>query len=175
MLRRLRATAPAGLVPLAWLFTLAAARGWISTRTVGIGLGIMTALLVAFAVLSAREMVRSRVLRAWLAVVVGGGFLSTAGLYAVATTNEAIARLAVAGWMLLPAMGLVFTGRFDVARASVHTVGGLLAGVGTVGFLAATDLAVLLDLTRRSVTTGGILLVGLGQTAGILAATLDGS
>ncbi|MDZ7746540.1 MAG: hypothetical protein U5K28_08495 [Halobacteriales archaeon] len=175
MLRRLRATAPAGLVPLAWLFTLAAARGWISTRTVTIGLGVMATLLAAFALLSAREMVGSRVLRAWLAVVVGGFLLTVAGLYAVVATRPAVARFAVAGWMLLPAMGLVFTGRFDVAYRRVHTVGGFLAGAGTVGFLAAADLVTLAGLALQSVTTGSILLVAVGQTAGILAATLGES
>ncbi|RNJ27421.1 hypothetical protein [Halosegnis longus] len=175
MLRRLRATAPAGLVPLAWLFTLAAARGWISTRTVAIGLGVMATLLAVFAVLSAREMAHSRVLRAWLAVVVGGFFLTAAGLYAVTTAQPQVARFAVAGWMLLPAMGLVFTGRFDVPYARAHTLGGFLAGAGTVAFLAAADIAVLAGFAWEAVTSGGIVLVAVGQTAGILAATLGES
>jgi hypothetical protein len=175
MFRRLRATAPAGLVPLAWLFTLAAARGWISTRTVAIGLGVMATLLALFALLSAREMAQSRVLRAWLAVVVGGFFLTAAGLYAVTATQPQVARLAVAGWMLLPAMGLVFTGRFDAAYARVHTLGGFLAAAGTVAFLAAADIAALAGLTWEAVSTGGTVLVAVGQTAGILAATLGES
>ncbi|MFC7176699.1 hypothetical protein [Halosegnis marinus] len=162
MLRRLRETAPAGLVPLAWLFAFAAHEGALADRTVLVGHVVMTALLVAFAALSYEDMRDHPVLRAWLAVIVVGIPVTAAGAYGVWSGDTAFALLAVVGWMALPAVALAYTGRVlpSAERARVYTLGGALSGVGAALLLVGTAVPV------------AFLCVGAGQTAGILAATL---
>ncbi|WP_255151404.1 hypothetical protein [Halorarius halobius] len=167
MLRAVRATAPAGLVPLAWGFALAAHLGALSTRTVLIGHGVMTALLVAFAALSWREMRGDPALRPWLGVVVAGVPVTLAGAYGVATGAETMAVVAVAGWLLLPAVALVDTGRRvpDGDRPWSYTVGGALSAVAALGVVVGTAAG-------GTLTVGALVLGGVGQTVGIVAAVV---
>lgn len=162
MFRRLRETAPAGLVPLAWLFADAAHEGLLADRTVFVGHVVMTALLVAFATLSWSDMRDHPVLRAWLAVIVVGIPVTVAGAYGLWSGEAGFATLAVVGWMATPAVALAYTGRAlpDDERARVYTLGGALSGVGAALLLVGTAVP------------AAFLLVGVGQTAGILAATL---
>ncbi|MFB6119159.1 hypothetical protein [Halosegnis sp.] len=161
MLRRLRATAPVGLVPLAWVFATAAHVGAISDRTVLIGHLVMTALLAAFAVLSADEMRRHPVLRAWLGVIVAGVGVTLAGAYGVATGETGAARFAVAGWMLLPTMALAYTGSMlpREERARLYLVAAVASGAGAALLLGGVGpVSLALGLT------------GAGQTLGIATA-----
>ncbi|PSQ25003.1 hypothetical protein BRD04_00165 [Halobacteriales archaeon QS_9_67_17] len=164
MLRSVRERGPVGLVPLAWGFATAAHIGVLADRTVLIGHLVMAALLAAFAVLSAREMRTHPVLRAWLAVIVAGFLVTLAGAYGVATGNAGAARFAVAGWMLLPAMALAYTGsvlpRDEQARA--YTAGAALSGLGTVLLVANLGPPVV-----------ALSVAGFGQTLGIGVAVAE--
>lgn len=167
MLRRLRETAPAGLVPLAWGFAAAAHVGALAPRSVFIGHGVMTTLLVAFAGLSYGEMRTHPVLRAWLAVIVAGVPVTLAGGYGVWAGDPTAAAVAVGGWAALPAVALWYTGRVLPAdeRARAYTVGGVCSGLGAAlfgyGVVAAPGLVL-----------PALALVGVGQTLGILTATV---
>lgn len=169
MLRRLRETAPAGLVPLAWGFAAAAHTGVLAPRAVLIGHGVMATLLVAFAGLSYREMRTHPVLRAWLAVILAGVPLTLAGGYGVWAGDAVAAAIAVGGWAALPAVALWYTGQRLPAteHARAYSIGAVLAGGGAALFAAAVAL---------DPPLGGVLvalgLVGGGQTLGILTATL---
>ncbi|MFC4358429.1 hypothetical protein ACFO0N_10810 [Halobium salinum] len=163
MLRRLRETAPAGLVPLAWTFATAAHLELLAVRTVLAGHVVMDVLLLAFAVLSWDDMRDHLVLRAWLGVIVVGFGVTLVGTYALAVGDESLARLTVLGWMLLPALALLYTGRVLPAaeRASLYTLGGALSGVGAVAF--AVGVA----------PVAALVAVGVGQTLGILVAVVE--
>lgn len=170
MLRRLRETGPVLLVPLAWAFATAAHLELLATRTVLIGHGVMDVLLVGFAVLSYRDMRVEPVLRAWLAVIVAGFGVTLVGTYALATGGDpTLTAFTVFGWMLLPALALLYTGRVlpRAERASAYTLGGVLSVLGALSFLAG--LVAVLDVT----VLAALALVGVGQTLGIVVAVVE--
>ncbi|KPN29395.1 hypothetical protein SY89_00108 [Halolamina pelagica] len=158
MLRRLRATAPAALVPLAWGFAAATHTELLTAHTVFVGHVVMTTLLIAFAGLSWREMRTDPVLRVWLAVIVAGIPVTLAGAYGVATGKPLGFRLAVFGWMLLPALALVpiahrVGGADGLDRRYTLAMG--LAALGAFVFLIGGSSLVLTAIT----------LVAVGQTS----------
>jgi len=162
MLRRVRETAPAGLVPLAWLFASAAHLELLAARSVLIGHLVMTALLAAFAALSYREMRSHPVLRAWLAVIVLGVGVTSFGTYGVANGHDVFATLAVGGWMALPGIALGYTGHVLPAdeHARLYGVGAALCGFGVA--LLFVDAVV-----------PALVAAAVGQTLGILVATVE--
>jgi len=167
MLRRLRENGPVLLVPLAWTFATAAHLELLSVRAVLIGHLVMDAVLVAFTALSWSDM-RSGVLLAWKAVLLVGlglTLLGTATLYA-SPESTPLLRVAVLGWMIVPAAGLAYTGRRVAADAAprAYTVGAGLSVVGAAAYLAAPALA------TKALAVAGLAAVGLGQTAGIVNA-----
>ncbi len=174
MFRRLRENGPGLLVPLAWTFVTTAHLGLVTTRSLLIAHLVMDTLLVAFAVLSWSDM-QTGVLRAWLGVIVAGFGVTVVGTASflvsgpVATTQTvtAMQTVAVVGWMLLPGVALLYTGRAVPSDEAdwVYTVGGvasLLGAVVYVGWLAVAGTTVGLVV--------GLTLANLGQTAGILDA-----
>lgn len=166
MLRSLRATAPAALVPLAWSFAAAAHTGRLTSHTVFVGHVVMTALLIAFAGLSWGEMRSDSVLRAWLGVVVAGIPITIAGGYGVATGEPLATHVAVFGWMLLPALALVPTARRlggDDGIDARYALAAALSGLGTAVFALAAVVEV-------PGTLPAIALVGVGQTLSIVVA-----
>ena len=167
MLRRLRENGPVLLVPLAWTFAAAAHLELLSVRAVLIGHVVMDVVLVGFAALSWADM-RQGVLLAWKVVLlVGLGFtlLGTAALVA-SPGNTALFRVTILGWMLVPAAGLVYTGRHVEAGTApwVYTAGAGLSGLGAAAYLVGSPLVV------GSLGVLGLALVGIGQTAGIVNA-----
>lgn len=169
MLRSVRATAPAALVPLAWSFAAAAHTGLLTPHTVFVGHVVVTALLIAFAGLSWREMQTNAVLRAWLGIVVAGVPITIAGGYGVVARAPVGTHAAVFGWMLLPAFALVPTARrvggVD-GPDSRYTLAAALSGFGAAAFLLAA-------LTGRSLVLPAIALAGAGQTLSIVVAVWD--
>ncbi|PSQ05394.1 hypothetical protein BRC97_09150 [Halobacteriales archaeon QS_6_71_20] len=99
MFRRVRETAPAGLVPAAWAFAIAGHLGLVGERPVLIAHVVMVVLLVAFVVLSWGDM-RRGVLRAWRLVILAGIPVTLAGVgaylaaLAVGTAPSASSRIA---------------------------------------------------------------------------------
>ncbi|MFB6111325.1 MAG: hypothetical protein ABEJ35_02190 [Halobacteriaceae archaeon] len=166
MLERVRAVAPAGLVPLAWTFATAAHLEVISVRTTLIGHTIMATLLLAFAVLSWRDMATG-VLRRWRTVVLLGAGLTVLGIWGLVTSPVWVPALqtTVAGWMALPAVALWATGRRVETAASVYRLAAVVGAVGTVLYVAWATLP-----GPPALAVAGFLFTGLGQTAGILAA-----
>lgn len=168
MFRSIRATAPAGLVPLAWSFAAAAHTGLLTPRSVFIGHVVMTVLLIAFAGLSWGEMRTDPVLRAWLGVVVAGIPVTVAGGYGVAAGSDLGTNIAVFGWMVLPAVALVPTAR-QVGGDGLdarYAVAAALAGLGAATFLFAAS-------SGAGLVLPAIALVGAGQTLSILVAVRD--
>jgi hypothetical protein len=162
VLRSVRETAPAGLVPFAWAFAAAAHTGLLSARAVLVGHVVMAALLVAFAALSWSEMREHPVLRAWLAVVVLGSVVTLVGAYAVAVGSGTLAALTVFGWMALPTLAFLYTGYVlpDEERSWAYVASAGLSGVAAIGFAAGAAPLVTLAL------------VGVGQTLGIVVAVV---
>jgi hypothetical protein len=160
MLRRLRETGPAVLVPLAWTFVTAAHLGFVARRTLLVAHAVMATLLLAFAVLSWPDM-RAGALLAWRRVVVVGTGLTVAGAVGLVRSDPRLLWVAVVGWMLLPAAGLIDTARRGARPAPVYYAGGASAALGAAVYVGAPG---------PTTTLAGLALVGVGQTAGIVAA-----
>lgn len=168
MFRTLRANGPALLVPLAWAFVTAAHVELVTTRTLLVAHVVMAVLLLAFAALSWSEMTDGALL-AWRRVIVVGFLVTLAGTVGLATSTPVVPLLwvAVVGWMVLPAAGLLYTGRLVTTFPRVYLVGGACSALGAVAYLLAPVVVGI------PLTLAGLALVGVGQTAGILAAVTD--
>lgn len=167
MLRRLRESGPAGLVPLAWTLVAAAHVGLVATRPLLVAHAVMLALLVAFLVLSWREMATGA-LRAWRAVILAGVPTTLAGAVGLlrAPPDPTLLGVSLYGWMLLPAVGMAYTASRDVAVAWPYSVGAAACVLGTLLYAVAPASVGLPGVVA------GVALVGLGQTAGIVDAAV---
>lgn len=169
MLRRVRETAPVALVPLAWTFAALAHLEALTPHTVLVAHVVMDVLLVGFAALSWRDMRTHPVLRAWLAVIVVGAGVTLVGTYALAAdAGETLVRATVFGWLAIPAVALVYTGRALPREEGdwVYSVGGALSAVGALAFLYGS-------LAGYALALPAIALAGVGQTAGIANAVVQ--
>jgi len=170
--RRVRETAPAGLVPLAWAFAIAAHRGVVGERPVLIAHAVMVVLLVAFVVFSWGDM-REGVLRAWRLVILAGIPVTLAGVAGALASPPAAAPLlaaSVVGWALLPAPALWYTGGESPGTArTVNRVAAALSLAGVAVYLAALAVGTAPSASPR---VAGLALVGVGQTVGIVDAAL---
>jgi len=126
---------------------------------------VMVAFMTFFLTTGWNEMT-DPVLQGWRAIIVVG--LAITALGAVGFLVPAVATplwaLSLGGWMLLPAVGLAYTGillpeatRIYIGSATITFVGAVGYGVAAVGDIELLALA-------------GIAAVGIGQTIGILDA-----
>lgn len=166
MFRRLRETGPAGLVPLAWIFVTAAHLEAVTMYTLFVAHVVMSVLLLGFAVTARRDM-QAGVLRVWWYIIAGGFLAAAAGTagFLVERGSTPLFVVALYGWMLLPAFGLIETGRRVPMAGAVYLGAGTLSVVGAVIYTAAPFVA---QPTYAVVV--GLTTVGLGQTIGILDA-----
>jgi len=167
MFRRARELGPPLLVPLAWTFVAAAQVGVVADRTIFIALVVMSVLLAGFAVTGRADM-RSGALLVWWRIIAVGTFVTLCGVagFLLDPQNELLLAIALVGWMLLPAVGFVDTGRRVADGTWVYAAGTVGCVVGAAlygwGFAVASDPGML----------AGLALVGIGQTAGIFDAAL---
>ena len=167
--RPIRENGPARLVPAAWTVVAGAVAGIVSEHALFVAHVVMSALLVGFVAASWNEM-SSGTLRAWKLVILAGTPATIAGVLGFLALNgtiglpaEPLLALALYAWILLPAVGLIYTGRRAEETALAYDVGGVCSLAGAVGVtLAAAPIEVV----------AGIGVVGVGQTMGIVAATV---
>ncbi len=157
MYRRALEVGPAALVPLAWAFTIGLHRGLFGSQSLRIAHGVMVVLLVAFAVLGRREMTGG-VLAVWLWIILLGIPITAAGLIGAVYAPPLLA-LSLYGWMVLPALGLIYTGLQPDASIVLYGGGGALSLLGAGIYAAGVGPAAL-----------GLATVGVGQTVGIVRA-----
>lgn len=166
MLRALRKNGPVVLVPLAWTFATAAHLGLVARHPLLVAHVVIDAVLVAFVVASWSEM-RTGVMRAWK-LVIGGGLVitlvGTAGLAAPSLPPRLLA-ITVVGWMLVPGIGLAYTGRHVDEAPTVYTAGAACSLVAAAIYLGG-PLVIDGPLARLA----GLVAVNVGQTAGIVTA-----
>lgn len=160
MLRRFRETAPAALVPFAWIVVAAAHLDAVTTRALFVAHVVMGVLLVAFAVTGWREM-SSGVLRTWRTIIAVGFGATVLGIVGFVTGRDPLLAVSIYGWMGLPALGLLHTGRAVDGPALAYLGGGAVCALGAVVYAVAPSLAV-----------AAIALVGVGQTAGVVDAVV---
>lgn len=168
---RVTDVAPAGLVPAAWLVTAGVLTGAIDTHALFVALVVMSVLLVAFLAVGRDEM-DGPVLRIWKWVIAAGIPATLAGVVGLALEPpvDALAAVSLLGWMFLPGLAYLPTGQavettpyreVYVASGALSLVGGLLA------LFAATGLL------RTVAPVVAVIVVGVGQSAGMVAATVQ--
>jgi hypothetical protein len=137
-------------------------------RTVLVANLVMDGIIAAFTVLSWREMTDG-VLLVWRRVLVAGLVVTLVGTGALLADPpvEPLLSATVVGWMLVPAAGLVATGRLVDRRPRAYLAGGALSVVGAAAYVAGLLAVVPVFLLA------GLTLTNLGQTAGIVAAVYD--
>jgi len=165
MLQSLRESGPGLLVPLAWLFVAGAHQGFVSGRSIFIAHLVMAAFIMFFLLTGWSEM-STGALAGWRAVMVVGLGITLAGIagFLVSVGSTALFMTSLVGWMILPAVGLAYTGRLLDEAASVYAASAVLSGLGAVMYL----------LSLAGVGSGlfGLALVGIGQTLGIVDAVI---
>lgn len=159
MFRRLRETGPVALVPAAWVVVAATHVGAVTDRTLFIAHLVMSVLLAGFAITGYADM-REGLLLVWWRVIAVGVIPATAGAIGFAVNADSLLAVALYGWMLLPAVGLYYTGRQISEGTAVYQVGAALCLVGAGAYAAG---AFVVD----GLAVVGLLAVGIGQTAGI--------
>lgn len=171
MLRWLRDLAPAVLVPAAWLATAAVHVDLMDTDGLFIAHLVMAGFIAVFAVTGWSAMATGA-LRVWRLVLLVGFGLTLAGIagFLGAPWGPVLFGASLVGWMLLPAAGLVYTGRVVPGSGLVYVAGGALSVLGAAVYVAGLGVG-----AGDAVTVGGLGLVGLGQGAGMLAASVDPS
>lgn len=167
VLSRIRDGAPVVLIPAAWATVGAVHVDLVSDESVFVALLVMAGFIAVFAVTGWRSMADGA-LRAWRAVLVVGFGLTLCGIagFLVSTAETALLGVSLVGWMLLPAVGLAYTGRELPAAAVTYLGGALCCLVGAIVFLLAIGA-----LESDAGALAGIALVAVGQTAGIVDAS----
>ena len=167
MFRRARELGPAFLVPLAWTFVTAAHLDVVTDHTLFVAHVVMAMLLAVFAVTGRPDM-QEGLLNVWWRIIAVGFVVTLAGVLGFLADGDGTRLLGVAlvGWMLLPAVGFVDTGRRVTEGTWIYfggtaacLVGAFLYAVGLFGAVEGASIA-------------GLVSVGIGQTAGILDAAI---
>jgi hypothetical protein len=168
MLRRAREVGPGGLVPLAWAFTIAAHADVVADHTLFIAHVVMTTLLAVFAVTGRSDM-QTGVLNAWWWIIAVGFLVTLAGTigFQVDTAGQVLQGLAVGGWVVLPAVGFLYTGRAVTDGAWIYFTGAVGCFLGLAVYLSGLFLEV-----PSVAVPAGLGVVGFGQTIGILDAVI---
>jgi hypothetical protein len=153
------------LVPAAWLVVAGAHRGVVGETALFIAHLVMAGFIALFAVTGWSAM-ETGALRAWRAVLVVGLGVTVAGVAGFVLDTQPLLAVSLVGWMVLPAGGLLYTGRLFMEARVLYSASGALSAVGALVYAASiAGSAELLSLA-------GIVLVALGQTIGILHATV---
>lgn len=165
MFRQARELGPALLVPLAWTVVTAAHLDLVADRSLFIAHLVMTGLLAVFA-LTGRPDMRAGTLLVWWRIIAAGTIVTLVGTtgFVIEPGGTALQAVALGGWMLLPAVGFLDTGR-RASGGGVYLLGAAACGLGALAY------AIGLLVSFGSGLIAGLALVGGGQTAAILDAT----
>ncbi|WP_336336521.1 hypothetical protein [Haloarcula brevis] len=165
MFPRLRAQGPAVLVPLAWLLVGLAHLDVVTDRTVLVFHVVAATLITAFAVLSWDEMAAG-VLRLWRDVLLVGLLLTVGGIVGLlySPLRDPFLTTTILGWMVVPGVGLYYTGERVPAGRRAYAAGAALSVLGAAVYAGALFPA------AEAALLAGIGLAMVGQTVGIVRA-----
>ncbi|MCL9814265.1 hypothetical protein [Natranaeroarchaeum aerophilus] len=166
MLRRARENGPALLVPLAWTFVTAVHLDLASEHALLIAHLVMATIIAGFTLLSWGEMAEG-VLLLWRRVLLVGFAITLAGIVGFVVDSLAVLLFTASliGWMIVPGIALVRTGRQVQVGPRVYVIGGGLSLAGAAVYAAGALVGGGVWLS-----VFGLTLVNIGQTAGIVNA-----
>jgi orotidine-5'-phosphate decarboxylase len=131
-----------------------------------LGFHVVAAVLIAaFAALSWDEM-ETDVLRIWRDILLVGLLLTVGGVVGLlySPLRDPFLTTTILGWMVVPGLGLYYTGKRVSTGQRAYTVGAALSVVGAAVYAGALFPA------AESALLVGIALAMVGQTAGIAQA-----
>jgi len=164
VLRTIRDGGPILLIPGAWIAAGAAQLGVLGEDGILVAHLVMAGFITFFAV-TGWEAMAEGALRAWRLVLVVGLGLTLAGVAGFLVSNDGLLATSLVGWMVLPALGLAYTGR-ELPEARTVYLGGALLSLAGAGLFVGTLVG--LD---DAAAPAAFALVALGQTAGIVDAS----
>ncbi|QSG03308.1 hypothetical protein [Natranaeroarchaeum sulfidigenes] len=166
MFRRARENGPALLVPLAWTFVTAVHLDLASEHALLIAHLVMATIIAGFTLLSWGEMTEG-VLLLWRRVLLVGFLITLAGIvgFAVDSLAALLFTASLIGWMIVPGVALVATGRQVQLAPRPYVIGGVLSLAGAAVYAAGPLIGGGVWLSVFCLT-----LVNIGQTAGIVNA-----
>lgn len=166
MILEARDAGPVVLIPAAWTAAGGAQFGYLGEQGMFIAHVVMAVFITFFAVTGWEEMADGA-LRAWRLVLVVGLGLTLAGIggFLDAPGGSVLLLVSLVGWMVLPALGLLYTGLELPDARFIYWGGGVLSLAGAVLFLAA------LGPLPETGSVVAYAFVGIGQTGGIVDAS----
>ncbi|MFB6224280.1 MAG: hypothetical protein ABEH86_11485 [Haloarcula sp.] len=165
MYRRLRAQGPVVLVSLAWTVVILAHLDVVTDRAVLVFHTVTAALIVAFTARSWAEM-DAGVLRVWRDILLVGLILTVGGIVGllVIQVREPFLTTTILGWMVVPGIGLYYTGKRVSTASRVYTAAAALSAIGAIIYAGA----LFPPIETALIAAVGVTLVG--QTVGIAQA-----
>lgn len=167
MFQAFRKFGPVLMVPAAWTTAILAVNTEIlPSQGLLIAHIIMSVLMTVFLVTGWKQM-NEGVLKAWRTVIAIGlpiTVLGAIGLTGIQTQIFTAASLL--GWMLLPGLALVYTGKKDERLGTGYTVSGLLSLMGLYLF----TVSLVYPPGQKLLSLSGLFAVLLGQSTGIFLA-----
>jgi hypothetical protein len=161
---------PVGLVPLAWSFTAAAVfTPLVTERTLTIALGVMS---VIFAVFAPQREMGEGLLRIWRYVLVAGLAVTLVGLAdLLVTPADPLLWVTLYGWMVVPTVGLAWTGLAGAPAPRLYLLFAAVSAVGVALFALASGPAA--TGTGTPTAWAGLVALAAGHTAGVALAAVQ--
>lgn len=159
-------------MPAAWTVVGAAHLEVVTAHSIWVAHLVMAAFL-GFFVLTGWQEMTDRVLQGWGVIMVVGLGITLAGIagFLLPAYEQWLWAVSLVGWMLLPAVGLTYTGALLGGKATPYIAGAALSLLGAMAYF----MSVLAGDGEAGLylSVAGIALVGIGHTIGIGAAILN--
>lgn len=159
MIADVRDALPVLLIPSAWIVTYLIINDSVQSRSMRIA-HIVMLLFISIFLVTGYEKMREGVLKVWLGVLLAGWGITLAGLigFYVSTYSYILHWMSLLGWMLIPSIGLLYTGYR--ADDIIYYLSSLINLIG-VGLTVVLSPSI------------GVLVVAVGQTVGMSKAVWD--
>ena len=167
MCQAFRQFGPVLMVPAAWTTAILAVNTEILPDQGLLIAHIVMSVLMTVFLLTGWKQMKEGVLKAWRTVITIGlpvTVLGALGLTEIQT--ELFTAVSLLGWMILPGLALVYTGKKDESFGTGYTVSGLLSLLGLYLF----TVSLVYPAGQKLLSVSGLFAVLLGQSAGIFLA-----
>lgn len=167
MFQAFRQFGPVLMVPAAWITAaLAVNTELLPSQGLLIAHIVMSVLMTVFLLTGWKQM-NEGVLKAWRTVITIGLPVTVLGAIGLAgIQSQLLTTISLLGWMFLPGLALVYTGKKDERFGTGYTVSGLLSLLGLYFF----TVSLVYPSGQELLSLSGLFTVLFGQSAGIFLA-----
>lgn len=159
MISDIRDVLPVLLIPSAWILSYFILNGSLESDPMRIAHIVMFFFITIFLITGYKEM-DSGVLKAWLIVLVIGWVITILGItgFYYSDYSDVLHKISLFGWMIAPALGLVYTG-----YKSGYITYYVSSSISFIGLVSAFIIS----------PSVGVVVVAVGQTVGMCRAVWD--